>query len=184
MPGFADAIKSEIKRLAKREVRKVYPDMKKELVELKRSNRELQRKVARLEKQASEFTTVARQTKIKQIPASEKELKQSRLSPGLIAKIRAKLKLSREDFGILAGVSPNTIYLWETGKINPNKESKAMLIGLRKLKIREAKKLLAEKGKVVKKPGRPKGKKKTKKTAAKKPAQKKAKPKKAAVAAK
>ncbi|MCZ6691925.1 MAG: hypothetical protein O7H41_20245 [Planctomycetota bacterium] len=46
----------------------------------------------------------------------------------------------------LAGVSANIIYLWEMGEVSPREKSRGVLVGLRKLRAREAKKLLAAAG--------------------------------------
>jgi len=56
--------------------------------------------------------------------------------------LRNKLDLSQKDLGKLAGVSSWTVSQWETGRVSPGKEAKTALVGIRKLKKREAKKLL------------------------------------------
>ncbi len=62
--------------------------------------------------------------------------------PRSIAAQRKRLKLSRKDFGNLVGVSANTIYLWETGEVSPREKSRAAIIGLRRMGVREARRLL------------------------------------------
>ncbi len=66
----------------------------------------------------------------------------TRLRPRSIASKRKRLKLSRKDFGKLVGVSANTIYLWETGEVSPREKSRAAIIGLRGMGVREARRLL------------------------------------------
>ncbi len=75
--------------------------------------------------------------------AGASKMKGTRLGPRSIAAHRKRLKLSRKDFGTLAGVSANTIYLWETGEVSPKEKSRAVLVGLREIGAREAKRLLA-----------------------------------------
>jgi transcriptional regulator with XRE-family HTH domain len=54
------------------------------------------------------------------------------------------LGISQRELARLIGVTPLAVYQWETGTFKPKKEKKAMLVGLRKLGRRDARKLLEE----------------------------------------
>ena len=98
--------------------------------------------------------------KILSIDTSKAEkLEGVRIGPRSIASQRKRLGLTRKAFAVLAGVSSNTIYLWETGEVAPREKSRGVLVGLRKLGAREAKKLVeaaAEKEKPASPTRRPK----------------------------
>ena len=58
--------------------------------------------------------------------------------------LRRRLKLTREEFAALTGVSANTVYLWEKGTTSPRATARAALVQLRGIGVREAKHRLAE----------------------------------------
>ena len=89
-----------------------------------------------------EFTAQADKQAVKGIRASEAEVEAARIGPRSIAARRTRLRLGRREFGLLAGVSSNSVYLWENGESRPSGESRSALVGLRKLGIREARKML------------------------------------------
>ncbi|MDP3016351.1 MAG: helix-turn-helix domain-containing protein, partial [Deltaproteobacteria bacterium] len=76
--------------------------------------------------------------------ATPEEVGASRLSPRLIRSLRKRLGISQRDLARLMGVTPLAVYQWETGTFKPKKEKKAMLVGLRKLGRRDARKLLED----------------------------------------
>ena len=83
--------------------------------------------------------------------------------PFLSAIDQKSAKTSRSDpegDGHLAGVTVGAIYQWEKGMFEPRGEKKKILVALRKLRRREARKLLEERSaeKTPKKKSRPKGK--------------------------
>ena len=51
------------------------------------------------------------------------------------------------ELGVLTGTNLSTILSWEKGKFKPRGEKKAVLVALRKLRKRDVRKLLLEKGK-------------------------------------
>jgi len=142
MTNLGEMLKSEILRLARKSVRMSFPSLKKDIKDFRRSLRLMTVKVQRLEKAVSEHTVVVRKKRVEDLAVPETKLKSSRMSPRLVAKLRKRLSLTRKEFGLLAGVSSNTVYLWENGRVAPTKKSRAVLIGMRRLRVREARKLL------------------------------------------
>jgi len=119
MPNFAQSIKNEITRLARREIRsqtlalrKSSAQHRKEIAELKRQAAELKTEIKRLAKlsgngispQKSQDDTVALRFSAKSVIAQRK-----------------RLGISANDFGQLVGVSGVTIYAWEQGRSRPRK---------------------------------------------------------------
>jgi len=137
-------IKSEIERLAKRELRKVSVPLKREVQLLKITASQLRKAVAPLER------LVAHQQKElakREIPleVTPEEAKKSRFSPRLIKTLRKHLGITQKELAILTGVTVGAAHHWETGKYTPKPEKKAALVALRKLGRTEVKKLLKEK---------------------------------------
>jgi len=136
-------IKSEIVRLAKREMRKAVAPLRKDVRTLKGAVSQLRKTVLNLER----FVSLQKKEWEKKAPlgAAPEEVATSRLSPRLIRSLRERLGLSQRDFARLAGVTPLAVYQWETGIFKPKKEKKSMLVALRKLGRRDVRKLLEEK---------------------------------------
>jgi DNA-binding transcriptional regulator YiaG len=136
-------IKSEIVRLAKREVRKIS-------VPLGRDVRTLKATVSLLRKTVSELGRFAalQQKEMEKggvpLKATPEEVKVSRFSPRLIRSLRERLGLSQKEMATLAGVTIGAVYQWESGKFDPRDEKKAVIVALRKLGKREARRLLEQ----------------------------------------
>ncbi len=156
-------IKSEMVRLAKREMRSVAIPLRKDVWALKQAVSQLRKTVLNLER----FVSLQKKEWEKKPPfkADPEEVETSRFSPRLIQSLRKRLGLSKRDFARLAGVTPLAVYQWENGVFKPKKEKREILVGLRKLGRREARQLLEEiKSGEKKKEPPPKGKKKSPKT--------------------
>jgi DNA-binding transcriptional regulator YiaG len=137
-------IKSEIERLAKRELHTVSVPLKRDVRLLKISVSQLRRAVLSLER----FAALRQKELAKQeirLVASQEEVKKSRLSPRLIKSLRKHLGITQKELAILTGVSVGAAHQWEIGKFMPKKEKKAALVALRKLGRGEVKKLLKKK---------------------------------------
>jgi len=134
-------IKSEIVRLAKREIRST-------LVPLGRDVRLLKSTVSRARKAVLilERLTAQQQKELgkRKIPleATPEEVKKSRFSPRLIRSLRKHLGISQKELAILAGVTLGAAHLWEKGKFEPKDEKKRVMVALRKLGRRDVRKLL------------------------------------------
>ena len=136
MPNFAVVLKDEIKRLARKEVRKGTPTLRRssaqfrrDIASLKKELKQAQKKITFLLNQESKKGTV--------VPASQ-EGRQFRFSPIWLKKHRDKLNLSALDYGKLVGVSLQTIYQWEQGKTTPRRSQLPGLGAVRELGKREA----------------------------------------------
>jgi DNA-binding transcriptional regulator YiaG len=79
------------------------------------------------------------------LEAAPEEVKKARFSPRLMKSLRKHLGVTQREMATLAGVTVGAIYQWEKGMFEPRGEKKKVLVALRKLKRREARKLLEEK---------------------------------------
>ena len=141
MGKIEEIFKSEIVRLTKREMRKVFVPVSKDvrlmkgtLSQLRKTVHELERAMARQIKEAG--------VEKKPIAAAPEEVKASRFSARLIRSLRERLGLTQRELAKVAGVTVGAIYQWETGKFEPRDEKKAVLVALRKMGRREVQEIL------------------------------------------
>lgn len=141
MPNLATALREEISRLARKEIRSELATLKKQsaqyrrdIAALKRQNDEQARELAFLRKQEK------KRLADEPVPASEGE--DVRFSPKWLKSHREKLGISAEKYGKLIGASGLSVYHWESGKTTPRDAQKAKLASIRGIGKREAEKRL------------------------------------------
>jgi DNA-binding transcriptional regulator YiaG len=138
-------IKSEIVRLAKREIRKISVPLGRDVRLLKNTVSQLRKTVLALERFAARRESELKKEKVL-LEATPEEVKVSRFSPRLIRSLRKRLGITQKELAILAGVTVGAIHQWESGIFEPRAQKKGVLIALRKLSRREVRELLEEKG--------------------------------------
>ena len=149
MGKLESTIKSEIQRLAKREIRATFLPLRREVraMRLKLSN--LSKGVLSLNRMTKELHLEEVKPKVEATP---EEVKASRLTPDRIRGLRKKLGISMRELGVLTGSSLSSILSWEKGRFKPRGDKKGALVGLRKMRKRDVRKLLEEKAAVLEKP--------------------------------
>jgi len=157
MGKVENIIKSEILRLAKREVRSFFLPLRREVRTMRLKLSTLSKNFAVVDRMAKERMRQEESKKL-QLEASAEEVKASRVTPERIRSLRRKLGISQKGLAVLAGVTVGAVGLWEKGKFRPAANKKAVLVALRKLSKREVQKILAEKKGGEKEVRTPKGK--------------------------
>ncbi len=142
MGKLEQTLKSEITRLARKEVRSAVDPLARDVRALKKTARELSQKVKQLEKLAQSVEVAKPQPSIP--TASQAEVKKARMSPGLIKKLRKRLGITQAELAVLLDAGLSTVALWEQGRTSPRPETRARLVALRKLGRRDVKQLLAD----------------------------------------
>ena len=137
-------IKSEIVRLAKRELKRVTVPLRRDVRSLKMTVSQLRKTLSGLERLAARRGSELLGEKAK-LSASPEELEKARFSPRLIMALRKRLGLTQKELATLAGVTVGAIFQWEKGMFDPRDDKKAVLVALRKLGRRQVKMLLEEK---------------------------------------
>lgn len=148
MPNIAAVLKSEIARVARKEMRQEIEALKKtlntqrsQLAELKRLVQEQQRAMRSLQQASARSSASAEQ------PAASAEGARSlRFSAARLKAQRKRLGLSADVFGKLVGASGQSIYLWEAGKTRPSPQNLATIASLRGIGKRELESRLATLG--------------------------------------
>ena len=161
MANLASALKDEIGRLARKEIRqqtagtaKTAARCERDIAALKRQIEDLQRKLSSLRTQDTpKQTTTSKKAPSKKGTATKKQAAQaasdsgqqssrSRFSAKGLKANRERLGLSADNYGKLVGVSGLSIYNWEQGKARPRESSIAALMTIRGIGKREAAKRL------------------------------------------
>jgi len=143
MGKLEGTIKSEIARLAKREMRKTLVPLGRDVRLLKSTVSQLRKAVLLLERLAAQQQKELKKRKVP-LEATPEEVKKSRFSPRLVRSLRKKLGISQKELAVLSGVTVGAAHLWEKGKFKPKGEKKAVMVALRKLGHREVRKLLEQ----------------------------------------
>lgn len=141
MSSFADQLKSEIARIARKEVRAETRALKKanaqyraDIAALKRRLADAERVMACLAKGSGKAARAPAAPEVDEDASSAQGL---RFRVAGFANLRKKLGLSAADMGKLIGVSAQSVYHWETGKSRPRAAQLAAISAVRKLGRRE-----------------------------------------------
>jgi len=141
MSNIAIALKEEISRLARKEIKRETSALKKsstnhrsEIAALKRRVQELERQLRRASRGGESATSAA---------ANEDSVSQgTRFSARSMASQRKRLGLSAAECGLLIGASAQSVYNWEEGKARPRAQHLPAIFALRTIGRREANEIL------------------------------------------
>jgi DNA-binding XRE family transcriptional regulator len=141
MTTFANQLKNEIARIARKESRADSKQVKKSSTQYRTEIASLKRRISALE------TSVARLLKQKpeRVASNEPVEKQSlRFRAGGFATLRKKLDLTAADMGKLVGVSAQSVYHWEQEKSRPRSSQLPAIAAVRKLTKKQAHQALSD----------------------------------------
>ena len=173
MANLASALKEEISRLARKEIRqqtagtaKTVAQCEREIAALKRQIGGLQRMLSAQRTRGAPGPTASKKTGGKKAAAAKQAAKtapdsgpkRARFSAKGLKTHRERLGLSADNYGKLIGASGLSIYNWEQEKARPRESSIAALMSIRGIGKREAARRLGG-------PAAPKAKTKVKTTA-------------------
>lgn len=140
MPNIATAFKEEVIRLARKELRRESALLRKaitrqrhELAQLKATLVELSRAVAR-----------ARRSTVPTAAKEDRATSRQRITVKGLKSLRERLGLSADEFGMLIGVSAQSVYAWEQERSSPRAGAVAAIIELRGMGKKEVKARIAE----------------------------------------
>ncbi len=134
-------LRTEIVRLAKKEVRSACQGLAREVRRLRRKVSGLSKAVGSLESSTARLAASQPQGPAR-LEADAAEVEKARLSPGLIKKLRSRLKISQAELAKLVGVSAPAVAFWEQGRSRPTQAKKSRIVALRGLGRRGVKRLL------------------------------------------
>jgi DNA-binding transcriptional regulator YiaG len=135
MPTLAATLRQEIRRLGKAEVARALRPLariKKQVKSLRLGSRGSRRALASLERGLrrlnDRLSAQSLRARIRKPSAGP------RVAPRVIRALRDGLHMTRLEFAKLLGVSPGSIFGWETGRTIPRGGSRARLVALRRKK--------------------------------------------------
>jgi DNA-binding XRE family transcriptional regulator len=137
MPNIASVLKSEISRIARKEIKADTDGLKKQSSKYRSEIAALKRQILDLQKLIRGLATSSRRSNA--AAASEEPGKSAlRFRSKGFAAHRQRLGLSAAQAGALLGVSGQTIYHWEAGKAKPRASQMSRIDALRKLTKKRA----------------------------------------------
>lgn len=145
MPNLAAALKAEITRLARKEVRTEIEAIRKTVTGLRADLAAIKRKVRELESNSKRSSKERpREKGAPKAGGPEASSPKLRFSAKGLAGSRQRLGLSTEDFGRLVGATGQAVSGWERGLTKPRDKYLPAIAQLRTVGKREAAKRLAE----------------------------------------
>lgn len=143
MPNIASILKSEIARVARKEVRagterlqKAASTYRSEIADLKRRCQALEQQLRQVSRRPAKAAAAA--------DSNDESAQRLRFSAKGLASQRRRLGLSAHDCGLLVGASGQSIYKWEDGSARPRAKNVEAIAKLRTMGKREASARLAE----------------------------------------
>jgi DNA-binding transcriptional regulator YiaG len=141
MANVASALKEEISRISRKEIRRETASFKKSSTAHRSAIADLKRRVQELERQLRRVGRAGDGA----VPAAANEDSVSpgtRFSAKSMASQRKRLGLSAAECGLLIGASAQSIYNWEEGKARPRAQHLPAIFALRSLGRRQANEIL------------------------------------------
>lgn len=145
MTNIASVLKSEISRLARKEIKTTASTFKRAVTAHRSEISALKRRIAELEqtlRRLGKRTAGGLDRKAEEdTPPTNNRFS----AKGLVAQ-RKRLGLSAQEVGLLLGSSSQSIYNWEAGSAKPRAGHMPAIVALRSLGRRQAQAVLAERG--------------------------------------
>jgi DNA-binding transcriptional regulator YiaG len=137
MANLAAALKDEICRLARKEIKSQVASTKKAVTQYRHEIASLKRQVQEQEKRIA-FLEAQERKRLDDQPSRKPALAKARFSARSVKAQRDRLGLSALNYGRLVGVSAKSIYDWEQGTARPREAQREALAVLRGIGKREA----------------------------------------------
>ena len=143
MPNIGTLLKSEIARVARKELRSETQQLKKTVAQYRTQIAQLRRRLQALEQQVRRQGRSSGRAAVAADEAQEQDGPALRFSAKGLAAQRKRLGLSAASVGKILGVSALSVYKWESGKTRPRARQLEAIASLRKMGKREAQARLA-----------------------------------------
>jgi DNA-binding transcriptional regulator YiaG len=137
MSNLAAALKEEVCRLARKEIKSQVGPTKQAVAQHRREIAALKRQVEEQRKKIA-FLEAQERKRVAEPSSSTGDAENVRFSSRSFKAQRDRLGLSAKDYGLLVGVSGITIYNWEQDKSRPRQAQLAALAAVRGIGKREA----------------------------------------------
>jgi DNA-binding XRE family transcriptional regulator len=139
MPNIGSVLKTEIQRVARKELRAETQQLKKTVTQYRGQIAQLKRRLQALEQQVRRLGKGGARAGSPAAEAGDDESGPSlRFSAKGLATQRKRLGLSAASVAKILGVSALSVYKWESGKTRPRAKQLEAIASLRKMGKREA----------------------------------------------
>lgn len=138
MPNIASLLKSEISRIARKEIKAEITALRKAATTHRSEIAALKRRVQSLEQQLKRVGRTATRQAAAAPTDDESSTGGLRFSAKGLKSLRQRLGLSAAECGLLVGASDQSIYKWEEGKVRPRARHLPAIAALRGLGKKEA----------------------------------------------
>ena len=135
MSILQSALRQEITRISRKEARSLYSGALKASAQHRRHIARLRKQVGQLQRELAAMRKQVAAAKPAREDSTERNV---RFSAAGLKSHRGRLGLSAADYGVLAGVTGQTVFKWEKGRGTPRPEQRIALAGLRRVGKREA----------------------------------------------
>lgn len=144
MNSLTHALKSEIARVARKELKAELLSLRKATTGHRSEIAALKREIKALQSQLKSNTRAVKAVTPAKEEKAEKPGRKVRFTAEAFAAQRAKLGLTQAQLAQLLGVSGLSVYKWESGKVQPRAKQLELIASLRGLGKREAAARLAQ----------------------------------------
>ncbi|MCD6076727.1 MAG: transcriptional regulator, family-like protein [Ramlibacter sp.] len=144
MPNIAAVLKTEIARIARKEVRSQTDEIRKSSAQYRSHIAALRKRIDELERQIKRASKSSGRGAAPAAEGDDEQGTSRRFSPTRLAAQRRKLGLSAADFATLLGVSGQSVYKWEHGESRPRARQLEAIAAVRGIGKREAQARLAK----------------------------------------
>ena len=146
MPNLAKIMREEMCRLARKEVKAAVAKLQQDNKKLKQAVADHKTRIAQLEKENRRLLAQYKKATGTGAMLDSEEVERARITGAMIRTVRARLGVSQADLARLVGVSPPSVYQWEKkkGRLAFRGDTKARVVEVRKLGVREAHERLEE----------------------------------------
>ena len=141
MTTFANQLKCEISRIARKEIKADSKALKQSSSRYRSEIAELKRRIVGLEAIVKKLAKATPKQNTQEVEGDESAL---RFRSSGFASLRKKLGISASEMGKLIGVSAQSVYHWETGKTKPRASQLQAIAAVRKMGKRDVAAKLAE----------------------------------------
>jgi len=140
MASFNKFFHDEVRRLARKEAKSATDKLVADVAALKKANVDMKRRLAELERSGKHFSKVAAKVQDSVAQPEEQDTDRTRFTGKTIRNMRAKLGLTQAEFGILAGVTGQSVYHWEASdeRVGVRSATKANLVAMKKMGKKQA----------------------------------------------
>ena len=142
MANVMAVLRMEIRRLARKETKQELGALKKQLTMLRRRLTEWNRRMQGVEARARQMMKNGAAPRGRAAVDDDEDGRQVRFSPAWVRKHRKKLKMSRQLYARLVGVSAQTIMGWEAGRTRPRRAALRNWRAIRAKGLRELRAML------------------------------------------